>query len=119
MPKRSGRPSTRDCAEREGPHGRVLRAISHESRRHIVLLLAQGPRPVHELADAFEVSRPMVSKHLRTLAQAGLVEADLVGRERIYSLAIGPDVRLAVALSEQDAAYADALNRLKQHLGTP
>lgn len=49
-------------------------------------LLAERPRPVHELATAFDISRPAVSRHLRLLKEAGLVVEEKQGRENVYSL---------------------------------
>ncbi|GEM_PF-6413786 len=117
LARRGGRPTNRERAEREGPQGALLRALGHETRRRIVLMLAESPLPVHAIAEAFDVSRPMVSKHLRALAQAGLVEAQAAGRERRYRLLRTPEARTAVALSRADADYARALERLRDHLG--
>jgi DNA-binding transcriptional ArsR family regulator len=117
LARRGGRPTNRERAEREGPQGALLRALSHETRRRIVLMLAQGPLPVHAIAEAFDVSRPMVSKHLRALVEAGLAEGQLVGRERRYRLLETPAARMAVALSRADEEYAAALERLRERLG--
>jgi DNA-binding transcriptional ArsR family regulator len=56
------------------------------TRRSIVLLLADGPRPVGKLADALPVSRPAVSQHLKVLKDAGLVDEEADGTRRIYRL---------------------------------
>ncbi|TAK79146.1 MAG: transcriptional regulator [Dehalococcoidia bacterium] len=65
----------------------VFGAISHLKRRQMLDLLADGERPVHELAGHFEISRPAVSQHLRILLDAGLVTERRQGRQRLYSLA--------------------------------
>jgi DNA-binding transcriptional ArsR family regulator len=49
-------------------------------------MLAQGPRPVHELAAGLPISRPAVSWHLRLLKDAGMVVDRPAGNERIYQL---------------------------------
>jgi DNA-binding transcriptional ArsR family regulator len=49
-------------------------------------LLAERPRAVHELASAFPVSRPAISRHLRVLQDAGLVAASADGTRRVYSV---------------------------------
>ena len=49
-------------------------ALGDRTRRSIVLLLAEGPRAVGELADELPVSRPAVSQHLKVLKDAGLVD---------------------------------------------
>lgn len=56
------------------------------SRRSIVLLLAERPRAVVELAADLPISRPAVSQHLKVLKDAGLVEEEPVGNRRIYRL---------------------------------
>jgi DNA-binding transcriptional ArsR family regulator len=64
----------------------VLEALGDRHRRAIVRLLAQGPRPVHELAAGLPISRPAVSRHLRLLKDAGLVVDEPAGNERVYQL---------------------------------
>jgi DNA-binding transcriptional ArsR family regulator len=73
--------------------------------------------PSHAIAEAFDVSRPMVSKHLRALVAAGVVEAQAAGRERRYRLLRTPAAQTALALSRTDADYARALAQLRDHLG--
>ena len=51
-----------------------FQALADPTRRALLLAVAERPRPVSELARGFEMSRPGVSKHLRILAGAGLVE---------------------------------------------
>jgi DNA-binding transcriptional ArsR family regulator len=64
----------------------VLEALGDRHRRTIVRLLAEKPRPVHELAAGLPISRPAVSRHLRLLKDAGLVTDRPAGNERIYQL---------------------------------
>lgn len=64
----------------------VYTAIADPSRRRIVELLAERRRSVQDVATAFEMSRPAVSKHLRVLKEAGVVVDDVSGRERLYRL---------------------------------
>ena len=61
-------------------------ALADDTRCALVDLLRERPRPVHELAAAFEISRPAVSRHLRVLKDAGLVAEERDGRENVYSL---------------------------------
>jgi DNA-binding transcriptional ArsR family regulator len=71
----------------------VLDALGDRHRRAIVRRLAEGPLPVHSLAADLPISRPAVSRHLRLLKNAGLVEDRPIGNERIYQLrADGIDV---------------------------
>ena len=64
----------------------VFHALADESRRTILDALATGPRSAGELADALPIARPGVSRHLRVLREAGLVEVEQRAQRRIYSL---------------------------------
>jgi DNA-binding transcriptional ArsR family regulator len=60
--------------------------VGDRTRRAIVLLLAERPRAVVELAAELPVTRPAVSQHLKVLKDAGLVEEEPVGTRRVYRL---------------------------------
>ena len=64
----------------------VFRAIADPTRRGLLEALRGGPLSVNRLAEAFPVSRPAISKHLRCLREAGLVSEERQGRRRIYRL---------------------------------
>jgi DNA-binding transcriptional ArsR family regulator len=64
-------------------------ALADPVRRAILLQVARGPARVVDLAAQHPVSRPAVSRHLRVLAEAGLVTAEDRGRERHYRLTPG------------------------------
>ncbi len=66
--------------------GDVFDAIASPVRRALLDRLTDGPRPVHDLADGFDISRPAVSQHLRVLKRADLVIEERAGRERRYRL---------------------------------
>jgi DNA-binding transcriptional ArsR family regulator len=61
-------------------------ALADPTRRRIVELLGTHERSAGEIAGAFDVSRPAVSRHLRVLRETGLVEARSAGQRQIYSL---------------------------------
>jgi len=61
-------------------------ALGDPNRRAIVEQLRAGDRSVRELAEALPISRPAVSRHLRLLKEAGLVEEEQRGTRRIYRL---------------------------------
>ena len=67
----------------------VFRALSHASRRHILLVLRfhGGRMTAGEIAGRFACSWPTTTRHLRQLQDAGLVEVEKSGRERVYRLA--------------------------------
>jgi len=64
----------------------ALAALSDPTRRDIVEALGRGPTRAGDLAQRFPISRPAVSKHLRVLREAGLVDSQEQGRERVYHL---------------------------------
>lgn len=64
-------------------------ALAHPLRREIVERLSQGPATVGEVTGDFGVSKPTISRHLRTLEEAGVVSRVIVGRT--HRLALRPD----------------------------
>ncbi len=64
----------------------VLRALADESRRTVLEALATGEATAGELAALLPIARPGVSRHLRVLREAGLVEVRQQAQQRIYSL---------------------------------
>ena len=67
----------------------VFDALGKPVRRRILELLHEGPTPVGRLAERLPVGRPAVSKHLRVLSNAGLIEHHSVGTRNLYLLAPG------------------------------
>ena len=65
----------------------VFDALGDPTRRRMLELLRGGAMPVGELADRLPVGRPAVSKHLRVLESAGLVEHRSQGTRNLYALA--------------------------------
>lgn len=64
----------------------VLDALGNPLRRAILRELRAGPRPVGQIAAGLPVSRPAVSRHLKVLEDAGLVQAREDGARNIYSI---------------------------------
>ncbi|WP_018296044.1 ArsR/SmtB family transcription factor [Corynebacterium lubricantis] len=73
---------------------RVISALDSPLRMKILALLNERSHVVHELVSALEKSQPLVSQHLRVLKKAGLVNADRMGREVVYSLAAPEAIEL-------------------------
>jgi DNA-binding transcriptional ArsR family regulator len=67
-------------------HRVALDALGDPNRRAIVEILSRGGRSVQEIADQLPISRPAVSRHLRLLKSAGLVDGQADGTRRIYEL---------------------------------
>jgi DNA-binding transcriptional ArsR family regulator len=64
----------------------VLQALADPSRRTVLEILRDHPATAGELAEALPIARPGVSRHLRVLRQAGLVEVRQEAQRRIYTL---------------------------------
>src|ERR1700749_1609453 len=64
----------------------VLRALADESRRTVLDALMDRPATVNELAELVPIARPGVSRHLRVLREAGLVDVRQDAQRRVYSL---------------------------------
>jgi DNA-binding transcriptional ArsR family regulator len=86
-------------------------ALSDPIRRDILRLLRVAPRSAGVIAGAFRVTRPAISRHLRVLREAGLVEATAQGRERVYRLELGPLAELEDFIAELRRERADAWER--------
>lgn len=67
----------------------IYSALSDATRCRIIEILLSGAVPVHQLAEAFAISRPAISRHLRVLKEAGLVAEVKKGRENLYALRAG------------------------------
>ncbi|MGB5556992.1 MAG: metalloregulator ArsR/SmtB family transcription factor [Paracoccaceae bacterium] len=92
----------------------VLNAISDGHRRDLLDRLRHHPASVNELAASLPIARPGVSRHLRVLREAGLVEARQVGQSRVYSLAPEP----LSALDEWLGPYRDLWQHRMEALHT-
>jgi len=68
------------------PSEAAFSALADPTRRAVLDLLRAGTRPAGDIARAFPVSRPAISKHLRILRRAHLVEERREGRHRMYQL---------------------------------
>ena len=95
---------------------RVFGALADPTRRVILDQLTRGESTVGELAQPFDMTRPAVSKHLRVLERAGLVERTIDGRITRCNLSAGP-MRDAAEWVEQYRDYwDDQLDRFKRYL---
>jgi DNA-binding transcriptional ArsR family regulator len=65
-------------------------ALAEPNRFRIVELLRSGPRPVNVIGERLQLTQPQVSKHLRALKVAGLVDVQPVAQQRFYELRAEP-----------------------------
>jgi DNA-binding transcriptional ArsR family regulator len=90
----------------------VLQALSDSSRRTVLEALGQGPATVGELAALLPIARPGVSRHLRVLREAGLVEVRQEAQRRVYSLRPEPLTEVDEWLGRYRALWEQRLDAL-------
>ncbi|MFP5578867.1 MAG: ArsR/SmtB family transcription factor [Acidimicrobiia bacterium] len=90
--------------------------VSDNSRRSIVLLLAERPHAVRDLAEALPISRPAVSQHLKILKDAGLVAEEAAGTRRVYHL---NEAGLLALRDQLDTFWDRALSSFRDLTDTP
>src|SRR5258708_33375127 len=91
----------------------ALRALADASRRTTLETLTRGPATAGELAARLPISRPGVSRHLRVLREAGLVEVRQEAQRRIYGLRPEPLAEVDQWLSRYRAAWEQRLDALR------
>ncbi|NOK23768.1 ArsR/SmtB family transcription factor [Corallococcus carmarthensis] len=97
---------------------RTLAALADPTRRGVVDRLRHRPHPAGELAAAFDMSPPAMSRHLRVLRQTGLVEERIDtedARVRVYSLRPEPFAALRGWLDEVESFWGEQLGAFKAH----
>jgi DNA-binding transcriptional ArsR family regulator len=90
----------------------VLQALSDSSRRTVLEALGHGPATVGELAALLPIARPGVSRHLRVLREAGLVEVRHEAQFRVYSLRPEPLAQIDDWLGRYRAMWEQRLDAL-------
>jgi len=94
----------------------AFEVLAEESRRRILDLLAEEERPVGELVALLSLSQPAVSKHLKVLREAGVVQSRTDAQRRIYR--VNPEPLRAVDewLAPYRRQWAGHRNALERHL---
>jgi len=90
----------------------TFRALAEPSRFQIVELLREGPRPVGDMVHRLRLRQPQVSKHLRILSDAGLVDVRVDAQRRIYALRPEPLQDLEVWLERYRRIWEGNFQRL-------
>ncbi len=93
----------------------VLTAISHPTRRAIIDRLARGPAGFLEIAQPFDTALNAVTKHLKLLERAGLIERRKQGREVIISLRGEPLRAVAGWVHHYEQFWNERLDQFQQH----
>jgi DNA-binding transcriptional ArsR family regulator len=91
-------------------------ALADPTRRTLLERVSHGPRRAGDLARGFRMSRPAVSKHLRVLKEAGLVEAEKQGREQLYRLSPAGLREVKRSVEEMSRFWDEALASFKAYL---
>jgi DNA-binding transcriptional ArsR family regulator len=91
----------------------TFQALADPTRRAVLDLLRRGGQPAGQIASAFPVSRPAISKHLRLLRRAHLVREHRQGRHRVYQLNPEPLRAVDSWIEQYRVFWATNLNQLK------
>jgi DNA-binding transcriptional ArsR family regulator len=94
----------------------VIEVVAEPTRRRILDLLRERERSVGDLTDELGLAQPAVSKHLRVLRDAGLVEVRVDGPRRHYRLQAAPLAELDDWLAPYRRFWADRLDALEERL---
>jgi DNA-binding transcriptional ArsR family regulator len=93
----------------------VLTAISHPTRRAIIRQLAKGPARFLDVAKPFDTALNAVTKHLKVLERAGLIERRRQGREVLISFKSEPLAQVAVWTHEYEHFWNKKLDQFERH----
>ena len=90
--------------------------LAEPTRRDILDLLRDGERPVGELVDRLRLSQPAISKHLRVLRDAGLVDVRPDAQRRLYRIRPEPLAEVDEWLAPYRRLWMQSLDKLSKHL---
>ena len=94
-------------------------ALADPTRRHVIQLLGRGPRRAGELADEVGTSASALSRHLKVLLDASIVEDERIPEDaRVRLFKLRPDSLVAVQayLDQLQAEWRDQLDSFKRHV---
>jgi DNA-binding transcriptional ArsR family regulator len=94
----------------------TLTALAEPNRFRIVELLRTGPRAVGEIGERLRLQQPQVSKHLRVLKDAGLVDVQARAQQRLYELRAKPLRDLNDWLERFRGIWEERFERLDEYL---
>jgi DNA-binding transcriptional ArsR family regulator len=90
--------------------------LAEPARRQILDLIRDEERPVGDLVERVGLSQPGVSKHLRLLREAGLVEVRVDAQRRLYRVRAEPLAEIDAWLAPYRRLWAGRLDQLERHL---
>ena len=94
----------------------AFEALAEPTRRRILDQLRDGERPVGQLVMELQLSQPTVSKHLRALKDAGLVQVRPEAQRRYYRVRMEPLLELDAWLAPYRRLWDERLDALERHL---
>ena len=94
----------------------VFNAVAEPQRRRILRVLADGERPVNDIARRLRVRQPQASKHLRVLREVGLVKVRREGRQRLYHLNARKLKPIHEWVSHYEKFWNERFDRLDEYL---
>jgi DNA-binding transcriptional ArsR family regulator len=94
----------------------TMAALAEPNRLRIVELLRAGARPVGDISERLHLQQPQVSKHLRVLKEAGLVEVEVRAQQRLYELRPEPLRELNEWLERFRSIWDARFDRLDDYL---
>src|SRR6516162_3326590 len=97
----------------------TIEVLAEPSRRQILDVLRDGEQSVNALVTRLGLSQPSISKHLKVLRDAGLVEVRPDGQRRLYRLRAEPLIELDEWLEPYRQLWRTSLDRLERHLTDP
>ena len=98
--------------------GTTFEVLAEPNRRRILDLLREEERPVGDLVRLLAVSQPAISKHLRVLREAGLVEVRVDAQRRLYRVRPEPLKAVGDWLEPYRRLWESRLDDLERHLDT-
>jgi DNA-binding transcriptional ArsR family regulator len=94
----------------------IFEVLAEPRRREILDLLCEGERTVGEIVERIRISQLGVSKHLRVLRDAGLVDSRTDAQRRVYAVRAEPLAEVAAWLEPYRRLWAGRLDALEKHL---
>ena len=94
----------------------IFNAIAEAHRREVLDVLIAGEKAVGEIVTELSMSQPQVSKHLRVLAEVGLVRCRAEGRRRLYRLEPARLQPMRQWLAKYEQAWNDRMDRMDDYL---
>jgi len=94
----------------------VFQAIADPTRREIIGMLAYQKMNLNAVADHFSISRPAISKHIKMLAECGLVVIEQQGRERYCTVSLGQLSKVSDWIEQYRQFWSNHLDNLDKYL---